>query len=87
MFLERFFYYKPIKTKHITITNRGNTEKLMVKMVKFPCLVCKKPVARNHSAVCLRNVTVGYKFIVIIFANKLLDNHKRPQVLGTVNLV
>ena len=33
------------------------------------------------------HVTVGYTFIVIIFANKLIDNCKRTQVLGTVNLV
>ena len=32
-------------------------------------------------------VTVGYTFIVIIFANKPTDNCKKTQVLGTVNLV
>ena len=32
-------------------------------------------------------VTVGYTFIVIIYANKLIDNCKRTHVLGTVNLV
>ena len=51
MFLERCFYYKPIKTKHVAITNRENTEKLSL-TVTFPCPVCEKAVATNHNAVC-----------------------------------
>ena len=32
-------------------------------------------------------VTVGNTFIVIMFANKLINNYKKTQVLGTINLV
>ena len=24
-------------------------------IVRFPCLVCKKPVAKNHEAICCEN--------------------------------
>ena len=74
MFLEKCFYYKPIKTKHITFTDRGNKGKLSQPndQVSLPFMW------EMQFAVTYENV--GYTFILMIFAN-LQTTAKEPKSL------